>query len=158
LKCAENLNVISLTGGDAMTEKLKPCPFCAGDKISESVSGHHICNKCGAAASSWNHRPLESKLANIAKKAVAENDKLRAVVSNLSDNYASYQGVVERLRAELAQARAAAEKLVSHMAHSHCSCDYCPIHPKIDGSRILCSWRDCKRLITEWAYAPEVEG
>ncbi|MDR2947550.1 MAG: Lar family restriction alleviation protein [Candidatus Adiutrix sp.] len=130
---------------------LKPCPFCGGEVRMDIIPGADVggeeyyagcdclSNEPGAyglesdgdteesVAAQWNARPLEAAL----------------------------EARVRELEADLAQARAAVEKLI-HVFSKETEltlCDKCPaVHSCMAGSDF-----DCEKTLRDWAYLPAPE-
>jgi uncharacterized Zn finger protein (UPF0148 family) len=114
-----------------MTENLRNCPFCGSEKIA-AAGGTIFCHGCHLrldimTPEEWNHRPLESAL----------------------------EARVKELEADLAQARAADEKLAGLVGQSDVCVRPCPILTCVH----CLEGGNCSEDILKWAYAPaEVEG
>lgn len=76
-----------------MSEELRSCPFCGGNKFMEQYYNDDVrirCKKCGLTAdyytkleyaiNGWNTRPIEDALR-------AENERLRAILKLLPLDY-----------------------------------------------------------------------
>lgn len=142
------------------TEKLKPCPICGSTDLyigqwtdysvfgNDTYSGKIECRQCDSRDNSvkvavslpsrltvtqdlcrtWNHRPLEDAL----------------------------EARVKELEAELAQARAAAEKLAQNFVgyESSLECSFCEKYLDVCE---LCGPEEQKKALLRWAYAPQEE-
>ena len=84
-----------------MSEELRPCPFCGGDKIEPSrFYMQQQCQLCRADAGLWNKRPIEDALR-------AENEKLREICRDREDR-------LIRKTKQLSRARNTLKMVINH--------------------------------------------
>ena len=104
-----------------MSDELKPCPFCDGDKFVIGIVGgenYVWCKKCGArceghktingAKEKWNTRPIEKWWSDYADKLVEAlpSDFLPKDIENIRTANCHMADKINALTAELAAAQA----------------------------------------------------
>ncbi|MDR2981149.1 MAG: hypothetical protein LBV12_02755 [Puniceicoccales bacterium] len=140
---------------EARVKELQAMLDDSRDKFRRLNAIHKIQSDLGVIPDSDDRTKAREELlaeANIElEKVDAKLDQARIAYNQLETEF-------NRMRAGLAQARAAAEKLAENISGAACCCS-CPFDGDNDGVCEIGAKENCIEEILQWAYAPEeVEG